>query len=559
MAGKVIQEPKGFCGMLMTGLMSMAVCVSLLAGIAYCLTGSLYDYSFRILEAGFRTIFPRSCRTVWGVPEGENLLDIEDGEESKRSKRRWLPSGVAWARLKLAAAIGILLVLHIVRPSAPFNHMTGTLPFTMLEAVFDSRSPVCNPSPADRPKSFPFPHLVGEEFWIRPTTGEGGNSRGWSPGRKWWDARRERPSWLPEEAAPGFAKWYRGSSFQSPPDHEDGTQQPQPDSSEQDGNSPRHEHHHHGHRDPPPPPGYESVLDPLKISNFDEPLLAELQNALNNSKAVSSIKHVIVLTLESTRKDIFPLIKDGSLFNDMETSWGEHAKTSDPTAADLSQLSVTAETLTGEDAGFDRSVNQTHGGVNVAGALTTSTYTLKSLLSSHCGVNPLPVDFLEDIESEIYQPCLPQILNVMNAQHKADAAKDSWRNAPWKSVFAQASTSALDRQAELMQQMGFGQFVDRETLRNESSGFSVKGPEINYFGYSEKELKPFFRKTISEAEEKGERLFLSHLTSSTHHPWATPEEFGEQECYWGDARGSRRRGIGISTPSNSLTGGLGKS
>jgi hypothetical protein len=552
MAAKVIQEPKGFCGMLMTGLMPMAVSISLLAGFAYYLTGSLYDSSFRIMNDCFKALIPLRSRRAPQDQDGESWKSLGAEEEAKTSRREG--SSAAWVRVKMAAVIGTLLILHIVRPAAPFNHMTGTLPFTMLDAVLDSRSPICNPAPGDHPKRFPFPDLLRDNFWITSTEGKGGNSRGWSPGMPWWDVSRERPAWLPTEEAPGFAKWYRGSSFQRPPGHHhrgDGPPLPNGEGGGHgDGHVDRHvyrhsgrhddEHgdeHHHRHHTPPPPPGYESVLDPLKISNFDEPLLDELQNALREHKSTTGIKHVIVLTLESTRKDVFPLTKDGQLYEELVQSWGEHEKTGDVTPADLSQLSIIAEALTGEDTGFGRQINQTHGGVNVAGALTTSTYTLKSLLSSHCGVNPLPVDFLEDIESEIYQPCLPQILKIMGAQDEPDAGKKkSWRDAPWRSVFAQASTSALDRQAELMEKVGFEQFVDREALRNESSEFSVKGPELNYFGYSERELKPFIRKAIADAGQKGERLFLSHLTSSTHHPWATPEEFGEQGCYWGDSR-----------------------
>jgi phosphoglycerol transferase MdoB-like AlkP superfamily enzyme len=87
-----------------------------------------------------------------------------------------------------------------------------------------------------------------------------------------------------------------------------------------------------------------------------------------------------------------------------------------------------------------------------------------------------------------------------------------------------------------MEQMGSNEVIDRDVLRSPNAEFPIDGPELNYFGYSEKKLKPYIRNAIVEAEEKGERLFLSHITTSTHHPWATPEEFGEQENYFGDGR-----------------------
>jgi len=77
----------------------------------------------------------------------------------------------------------------------------------------------------------------------------------------------------------------------------------------------------------------------------------------------------------------------------------------------------------------------------------------------------------------------------------------------------------------------------REDLQAKDAKYPPKNGELNYFGYSEKELKPYIKDLFEDAEKNGERVFLSHLTSSTHHPWATPKEFGEQKRYWGGSRG----------------------
>jgi phosphoglycerol transferase MdoB-like AlkP superfamily enzyme len=40
------------------------------------------------------------------------------------------------------------------------------------------------------------------------------------------------------------------------------------------------------------------------------------------------------------------------------------------------------------------------------------------------------------------------------------------------------------------------------------------------------------RDVIVSAVENNERLFLSHFTSTTHHPWSVPSDY-PREDYWG--------------------------
>lgn len=506
----------------MTGLMSTSLTTCALACVAFFLTPTLYNAVQSLTCSFLTTITP----TRWRRSHSRgayNLLnnDTEAQDEDSGSPPR--PRSVWWPRVKLAVLVGIVSILHLVRPHSPFAHMTGTLPFTMFEGIFSRRSPMCDPSPFDGPNRFPYPKMISEEHWTAPREGF---QRGWRPGSPWWEIRRERPSWLPEEKIAGFAKWYRGSSFDTPY-HEQRSELPKD-------TSPPEAFHSET-----PPPGYEPVLDPLKLSNIDKPYLDELDEALRDKagKSTVDIRHVFILTLESTRKDIFPLVKGSLLWEELEGSWSKSKRSSDYDRADLSQLSVNAELVTGQDSGFDREVNRTHGGLNVLGAMTSSTSTVKSMLASHCGVNPLPVDFLEEIETEIYQPCLPQILHLMNANKKSDLADGSqpWREGRWKSVSMQAGTGAIDRQTQLFELSGFDRTIDREYLRSPDAEFPIAGSEIGYLGFSEQELKPYIRKAITEAEESGERLLLSHITTSTHHPWAIPED-KKLENYWGDSR-----------------------
>lgn len=45
------------------------------------------------------------------------------------------------------------------------------------------------------------------------------------------------------------------------------------------------------------------------------------------------------------------------------------------------------------------------------------------------------------------------------------------------------------------------------------------------------EILPYLNDSIRAAKANGERLFLSHFTSTTHHPWGVPASF-ETENYW---------------------------
>jgi phosphoglycerol transferase MdoB-like AlkP superfamily enzyme len=40
--------------------------------------------------------------------------------------------------------------------------------------------------------------------------------------------------------------------------------------------------------------------------------------------------------------------------------------------------------------------------------------------------------------------------------------------------------------------------------------------------------------SIHEAKANGDRLFLSHFTSTTHHPWGTPSGFPTENYWSGD-------------------------
>lgn len=266
MLGKVVREPEGFFGMLMSGFLGLAATIGVFLGVTWLLNPSLYNISYRAVRAFLTTIWPQSSQRCFDTPAYSVVL--EDDEENwsnsaedvvnEKQVEQTKSRALRWARFKLLVATVVLIVLHVVRPKAPFGHMATTLPFTIFEGLFSKRSAFCDPSPWDGPKSAPFPDLIEEKFWIAPAGEKGGIGRGWRPGSPWWEVARDIPDWLPEEEVDGFGKWYRKSHHD--PEH------PSPPPPFAHGAFPDHRHppppppeskHHskgHDHPHPPPPP-----------------------------------------------------------------------------------------------------------------------------------------------------------------------------------------------------------------------------------------------------------------------------------------------------------------
>lgn len=315
--------------------------------------------------------------------------------------------------------------------------------------------------------------------------------------------------WLPDEPIPGFQRWYT-TDLRAKPNH------------------------------------YDPRYDPLRISNTKSPILDTLQDAFQQNNVV--IKNVIVVTMESTRKDVFPLKKSSPLHDIILSS---HEGSDELRLSELlANISRTAEVLTGERSGFEstnetnhfrighwRNLDSNMGGLNIKGAISSSTYTLKNLLTSHCGVGSLPVDFGTEAFYDIYQPCLPHILSLFNSKkHPTDSQRSGdFRSEIWDSAYLQAATDQFDHQSTIMKKIGFSKTVSREIFQDPKSKFyPPTEPESNYLGYSDAQLKPYIRDIIETARDDGHRFFTSVLTSTTHYPWALPAAFGQQRRYMGE-------------------------
>ncbi|KAF8424283.1 alkaline-phosphatase-like protein [Tirmania nivea] len=518
---RILRDLSGWFGLLMSGLLGLMLTIGLLGGIAWLFNPGIYNVTWRYLR--------------W-VEEEEGLVS-SSSSVSEKNDRGCSSVGLTWGRVYLLAFVITEIILLAVRPSSPYTHMSGTLPFTIFEGLWTTRSEFCEPIPWDEGAVlFPYPELISQDMWTADTPD---GLRGWRPGNP-TEAPRQRPAWMPEKPMTGFGKFYRKREHHRREPHGRSYQ------TEEHGDRPILEVPH-GHSRPH---GYDPAGDPLKISNMNQPLLPQLEKILKEIKV--PIRNILFFSLESTRTDIFPLMKDGTLYSQIMESRGgkstpQNKKRHGPETdgwGDLSELSKVSEIITGQDAGFgprEPFANLTSGGINFKQAVTESTFTLKSLVASHCGANPLAVDFLEELEVEIYQPCLPQIMDLFNEQTtnltKPESGDDhDWLwlyNSTWKSVFMQGATGKFDRMSPFIDYIGFRNNMHREEIADPNAKYPPKTPPLNYFGYSEHELKPYIRDLFLNAKENNERVFLSHITTTTHHPWATPPEYGPQLPYWG--------------------------
>lgn len=268
---------------------------------------------------------------------------------------------------------------------------------------------------------------------------------------------------------------------------------------------------------------YSALNDPLKISNLDEDLLLPLRANLDDVP----IRHILLVKLESTRKDVFPIKKDSYIWNRLAQSF---QNSSLPTEAQerLSSLTSTAKYLTGDfDDGVGEKAGNPRGGISANNAFTASTYTLKSLVGTHCGISPLAADFNVETDHHIYQPCLPHIFEALNQlNHSRDEVSDGhFTSYKWKTAFMQSVTLRYDKQDHLMPKMGFTNPLGSWELKDEAARLGpVNLPDINYYGMPERAVEGYLRDAFASAKKNNERVFLSHLTSSTHHAFGLPED-----------------------------------
>ncbi|KAL7949101.1 alkaline phosphatase-like protein, partial [Trichoderma barbatum] len=401
------------------------------------------------------------------VEVGSELMAKEDEEvdSSGSSVISDARRGSKWSTalyVLVGFAMFLQVLLYIVRPSeSAYAYMSWTLPLQ------------------------PFADYAHSSPILATLTPVYDNSIGWN-----WDNRTTlvepiRWEWLPKDPLPGFEDWYT-----------------------------EHETH------------YRASEDPLKISNLKSDLLPELRHRLSNI----TIKNVVLIKLESTRKDAFPVKKDG-LFYQLAVESFENGTLPATAEKKFSTLTPTANFLTGDyEDGFKHNETKRRGGLNANNCLTTASYTLKSLTGTLCGLSPLVADFNAEVSHHIYQPCLPHIFDAMNlglADSPDDADENDFTTHRWKSSFMMSVTNGFDKQDQLMVQLGFpaNNTVGKEYLKSDDAKFGpVDVEDINYYGMPEYVIEDYVRDAFKTAKENNERVFLTHLTSTTHHPFGLPED-----------------------------------
>ena len=452
------------------------------------------------------------------------------GANQKASRLGPWKGGKKWT----GVAVATVSLLLIIRPPDPYNHISGALPLTIFYALLVN--PSSNVDTVN--SSFPLPDVLNPMFWESPK----GHYRGWAPTNDQALETDEYPNTLPKWASPnlppGFQRWAEEADNSQPvaalqSDEEDGEQADEYETQY-----------------------YDPVRDPLRITNLDHELLEPLKQALDEHDV--PITHVVLVLMESARKDVFPFKSDSHLHKKILDSHDEH--TADESSARLSRVSPVAEILTGESGGFsDRDPRKLvkdiwnvtsepgMGGINVNGMLTGSSLSFKSALVNYCGVSPIPVDFMMEAEAEIYQPCIMQILNLFNKlkDHSPNFSEDGQdameaiRGRKWKTTFSQSITELYDKQNVLDRKMGFNQSICKEQIAESTAKHYHSGMEaINYFGFPEEETYPYLEDLINDAKKNNTRLFLSHFTSTTHHPWGTPSAFDRLQYFKDDFLGT---------------------
>lgn len=461
---------------MLTGLTGLIIVEIAFIAASWLSTPHLYNWTEGIVSI-FRGVLPSACRRKRTSPILKRYERVapEDWEEDRSAVES--SSGLQgmnttqanvmkesrhsrWLRVFVFTFTGFVVLLRCIRPS---NSAYNFLSETVIVTPFDKDQ-------SRAPSSFDLLELTGDYSWLGNRT-----------------ALAAPPvfDWLPHNKLAGFSDWYENAN-----------------------------HTARVH--------YNPAHDPLHISNLENEVLESLRESLQSGSV--KIKHVLLLKLESTRADVFPLRKE-SYFGGMIRETFKDGHLPAEVEERLANLTPTAERLTATSSGFNgkNNVPNPYGGFHATNAYTGGTFTLKSILATVCGISPLVVDFNREYLHHIYQPCMPHILEALNSQANQTKTEDytSW---PWRSTWMQAITEDYDNQNLLTPVLGFKHKVTDINIAEDRAKQGGRQPQkFNFWGYPETELSDYLRNAIKSAEKQKERLFISHLTGITHQPWDNPK------------------------------------
>jgi arylsulfatase A-like enzyme len=193
--------------------------------------------------------------------------------------------------------------------------------------------------------------------------------------------------------------------------------------------------------------------------------------------------------------------------------------------------------LTGHKTGFRKDSDdhpKPYGGISTRNAYTSGTYTLKSITGTVCGVNPMAVEANLEYLHDIYQPCLPHILEALNnqpnitSQIENDSQTDDWTSWPWYTMWMQSHPDDWDKHYMLSPALGYQDVMAKRTIDADGGKYiPEETEEEEEHGHEDKVLKKYLRDVIDDAKKNNTRLFLSHLTHNTHTPYYIPGDYQE--------------------------------
>lgn len=465
------------------------------------------------------------------VGTGSSSSDEENQWDEKSPSDRYKRDNTPRSWLRVACRLAVpafLLITSMIRPHTPYDRISITLPIA-LTAIFEPLPTACQTQQSVLDNRFPFPDLLSPSAWIRP---QSDYAKGWAPSltsrlSPLAEAYRERTvEWFKGSPPRGFFRWdparFDQGYYGSLPPLE-GIKPVNASNGKEKCDMELEEDAY-----------YNPVSDPMKISNLDHDLLPALREVLDNGNV--KIRHVVLVMMEGVRDDAWPLRKD-THFYDLITRKARDADDIALANERLARITPNAERITGLHNGFapthDKlnwtdTAEEGFGGVNVLGTYTPATMTSKSYETLLCGTPPMSVSGFIEGDMDAYQPCLPQIFDMLNNVSDHDGAGDDYRNHPWRTALFQSTSEQYDRLDVFDKRLGFHHRTTRREVENDETRRNDSDPMyqlVNYFAYPEPVTLPYLSEYLDDTLGKQERLFLTHVTSTTHHEWDTPTGF----------------------------------
>eukprot|EP00834_Sanchytrium_tribonematis_P007527 NODE_693_length_4690_cov_0.933130.p1 type:complete len:589 gc:universal NODE_693_length_4690_cov_0.933130:1-1767(+) len=212
--------------------------------------------------------------------------------------------------------------------------------------------------------------------------------------------------------------------------------------------------------------------------------------SLQNRTSENVFQNVVFLFLETTREDMMPFNRSSKF---AKKSFGENAPNLTP---------------------FLESLLHSDNAVRVPNAKSTCSFTIKSLMSTLCGIYPIPVDFTHEIHYNAYAECLPQLLN----------------RSGYNSIHVQISDDNFDHQKETIIQQGFQKRIGWYDLYDIYKEQHLKTPEaVNSFGGEDHYAIPIIKQFIKNSKNANKPYLISHLLNIMHHPYVTPKWFKKRK------------------------------